>query len=106
MESASPVRTPCESSVANSALPLKPSKFPYREAVGSLNFLSTMTRPDLSFALIVSSCHLDSYTEEQVDWVKKILKYVRKTTDMKMVFPRKKILFNQYSMSIDIIQMF
>lgn len=89
MGSARPVSTPCESSVSNSALQLKQSKFPYREAVGSLNYLATMTRPDLSFAVSVASRHLDSYTEEQVNWVKRILKYVRKTTDMKMVFPRK-----------------
>lgn len=84
MESSHPVSTPCNY-LPNYVLPLK-EKFPYREAVGSLMYLAVMTRPDISYAVGVASRDLEEPTSEIVLWVKRILRYLRGTTGMKLQF--------------------
>lgn len=96
MESSHPVSTPCNY-LPNSVLPLK-DKFPYREAVGSLMYLAVMTRPDISYAVGVASRDLGEPTSENVLWVKRILRYLRRTTGMKLQFARNstKLYLNGY----------
>ena len=81
MDTAHPVSTPC--SVDDPGSVISPnSNFPYREAVGSLNYLAVMTRPDISYAVGMASRHLDDYTDVHVGHVKRILRYVKGTTTM------------------------
>lgn len=56
----------------------------YREAVGSLIYLTTCTRPDLCF--VVSK--LSQYFAEPTDWVtvKHVLRYLRGTADNQLCF--------------------
>lgn len=53
--------------------------YPYREAVGSLMYLSVGTRPDISFAVGVVSRYLEKPAAAHVNAVKRIMKYIRGT---------------------------
>ena len=55
--------------------------FPYREAVGSLIFLCVGTRPDIQYAVGLASRHLESPTNAHVNIVKRILRYLKQTTN-------------------------
>jgi hypothetical protein len=54
------------------------SQIPYMEAVGSLNYLATCTRPDISYAVNRASRSMQAPTSE--DWVniKRIFRYLKK----------------------------
>lgn len=60
--------------------------FPYREAVGSLMYLAVATRPDISFAVGLASRCLDQPNENHVNAVKRILKYIKGTTNFGILF--------------------
>ena len=51
--------------------------YPYREAVGSLMYLSIGTRPDITFAVGVVSRYLERPAPAHVNAVKRILKYIK-----------------------------
>lgn len=63
-----------------------PHTFPYREAVGSLMFLATVTRPDIAFAVNNASRHLEN--PKQCHWtaVKRIFKYLKGTIGYGITF--------------------
>lgn len=63
--------------------------FPYREAIGSLLYLSTKTRPDLSFAVGFESRNMERPTTTDVKNIKRTLRYLRKTESFGIVFPKK-----------------
>lgn len=56
-------------------------KVPYREAVGSLMYLSIVSRPDLAFAVNSVSKFLNKHNREHWQAVKRILSYVAGTMD-------------------------
>lgn len=58
---------------------LDSSGFPYREAIGSLLYLSNQTRPDLAYAVNYSSRFMESPTVQNVKGVKHILRYLKET---------------------------
>ncbi|XP_036347024.1 secreted RxLR effector protein 161-like [Rhagoletis pomonella] len=60
--------------------------YPYREAVGSLMYLATGTRPDISYAVGVVSRYLEKPTSAHVNAVKRILRYVRGTIQMGILY--------------------
>lgn len=64
----------------------KPTTFPYREAVGSLIYLSIGSRPDISFAVALVSRFLDCASEIHVTAVKRILKYLKGTINHGILF--------------------
>lgn len=61
---------------------------PYREAVGSLMHLATVSRPDISFAVSLVSRFLNSYNETHWNAVKKIFKYLKETKVYGLYFTR------------------
>lgn len=61
-------------------------EFPYRSAVGALMYLMTGTRPDIAFAVSVVSRNLENPTHSNVIQVKRILRYLRGTTDTGIVY--------------------
>ena len=63
-------------------------KFPYREAVGSLMYLMTGTRPDIAYAVGVVSRNLDNYSESDVIKVKRIFRYLKGTCDLGITYKR------------------
>lgn len=61
---------------------------PYREAVGSLIFLATVSRPDIAYAVNQVSRFLNNWTEEHWKAVKRILRYLKGTMDYKIVYSK------------------
>lgn len=57
------------------------ASIPYREAVGSLMHLATVSRPDIMFAVSLVSRFLNCYKQSHWNAVKKIFKYLRGTKD-------------------------
>ena len=62
--------------------------WPYREAVGSLMWLSTMTRPDISNAVHTVARHFHNPTDRYWNAVLKIMAYLHGTRGMGSTFVR------------------
>jgi hypothetical protein len=62
--------------------------FPFRQAVGKLMYLATSTRPDIAFAVGLASRHLHKYDKSHWLFVKRILRYLKGTTDLGITFDR------------------
>jgi hypothetical protein len=63
-------------------------KTTYLEHVGMLNYLATLTRPDLLYALSRCAQRCSNPTQEDMRRVKKIFKYVNKTKSITLTFKR------------------
>ena len=61
-------------------------EFPYRELIGSLLYLSILTRPDITYAVGVLSRHLENPLEEHIIMSKRILRYLRGTMNYGLLF--------------------
>ena len=59
----------------------------YRTMVGSLLYLSTKTRPDISEAVGVVARHVEDPTLEDWTAVKRIFKYLRGTSKLGLIYP-------------------
>lgn len=64
----------------------KLTAFPYREAVGSLMYLTDATRPDISFAVGLACRYLSRPNENHVNLVKRIFKYIKGTINFGIRF--------------------
>ena len=62
------------------------SDVPYASAIGSIMYAMTCTCPDVSFALSVTSRYQGDPGMEHQKAVKRILKYLRSTKDMFLVY--------------------
>ena len=62
------------------------SEIPYASAVGSIMYAMICTRPDVSYALSVTSRYQADPGESHWTAVKNILKYLRRTKDMFLVY--------------------
>lgn len=91
---------PCKSpSATDSKLTKKPlnqqtslvGKVPYQEVVGSLLYLANSTRPDISYATSNVSRFNADHTEEHWTAVKRILRYLKHTSHLKLRFERNNI---------------
>ena len=58
----------------------------YREIVGSLVYIMTSTRPDLSYSITKLSQHLDKPTLMHLNAAKHVLRYLKGTIDKNLVF--------------------
>lgn len=89
MDNSSPVSTPIDpNSLLCSDNSSEPVSFPYRQAVGCLNFLATVTRPDVAFAVGVAGRHLQHPGPADVRMVKRILRYVRGTQEYALQYQK------------------
>jgi hypothetical protein len=61
-------------------------KIPYREAVGSLIYLATTSRPDISFAVGQVSRYCAKYTRTHWNAVKRIFAYLKGTKNLKLCY--------------------
>ena len=59
---------------------------PYASAIGSIMYAMISTRPDVSYALSMTSRHQSDPGESHWTAVKNILKYLRRTKDMFLVY--------------------
>ena len=64
----------------------EPVNFPYREAVGALLFLSSISRPDIAYAVNVVSRYVNNAGPSHVTAVKRILRYLINSKDMCIVY--------------------
>lgn len=87
MQTCYEVSTPSDpNQVLHSFIESEPSKYPYREAVGSLMYLSLGTRPDITHAVAVASRYLEKPTTEHENAVKRILKYLKGTAKYGIIY--------------------
>lgn len=86
MTDCKPLATPAVVDHSHDGLAAIDSTTPYLEAVGSLNFLATRTRPDISFA--VGQVAQRMHDPRVRDWqaVKRILRYLQQTLDLKLKY--------------------
>ena len=61
-------------------------KIPYREAVGSLIYLATTSRTDISFAVGQVSRYCAKYTRAHWNAVKRIFAYLKGTKNLKLCY--------------------
>lgn len=62
------------------------SNFPYREAVGALLFLSSVSRPDITYAVNLVSRYVSNPGAIHVNALKRIIRYLIRTKDMSIVY--------------------
>ncbi|KAK9007103.1 hypothetical protein V6N11_050936 [Hibiscus sabdariffa] len=62
------------------------SQIPYASAIGSIMHATICTRPDLSYALSMTSRYTANPGEGHWTAVKNILKYLRRTKDVFLVY--------------------
>ena len=86
MQDSCPVSTPLDrsQSVCSSNSSERAEQFPYREAVGCLNFLAVVTRPDIAYAVGVAGRSLQHPGPADVRLVKRILRYLKGTMDYEL----------------------
>jgi len=59
---------------------------PYREAVGSLIYIATLSRPDIMYAVSMVSRFLNCYSNVHWNAVKKIFKYLKGTSSYGLMY--------------------
>lgn len=99
MENCNPVATPSDSNqVLHGFTESKASNYPYREAVGSLMYLSVGTRPDITHVVGIASRYLENPTTVHENHVKGIFKYLKGTINYGLLyFNSKKLRLTGYS---------
>lgn len=64
------------------------STVPYRETVGTLLFLSLVSRPDIAYAVSIVSRYLDKYSNIHWNAIKKITRYLTYTKDRDILYSK------------------
>ena len=82
MENCNPSKVPMDLSPLGRPLVPAEQDFPYRELVGSLQYISMTTRPDITHAVSQLSRHLNNFDESHWKAAKKVLRYLKGTKDM------------------------
>ncbi|KAL0313387.1 UNVERIFIED_CONTAM: Retrovirus-related Pol polyprotein from transposon TNT 1-94 [Sesamum radiatum] len=70
---------------------------PYASAVGSIQYVVQCTRPDIAFALSVTSRYQACAGEAHWTAVKTILKYLRRTKNMFLIYGSGELILEGYS---------
>ena len=82
LEQCNPVSVPADPNVILSTEPdaiPEETDVPYREAVGTLMFLSATTRPDITYSVNLVSRFQNNYSKIHWNAVKRIMKYLKST---------------------------
>lgn len=83
MSTANPCNTPIDVNVQiTKNVDNEQVNFPYREAIGSLLFLSTASRPDISYGVNLLSRYINNPSTQHVSQLKRIIRYLIKTKDL------------------------
>lgn len=86
MMDANTVKTPADPSEKLTCPTDNKQKLPYRELVGSLLYLSIISRPDITYAVGIVSRYLDNYDESHWRAAKRILRYLKGTRSFGLLF--------------------
>ncbi|KAL0347921.1 UNVERIFIED_CONTAM: Retrovirus-related Pol polyprotein from transposon TNT 1-94 [Sesamum angustifolium] len=70
---------------------------PYASAVGSTQYVAQCTRPDIAYALSVTSRYQACAGEAHWTTVKTILKYLRRTKDAFLVYDGGELILEDFS---------
>lgn len=81
MQDCKPVNTPMSAPVATSDTSARADQTLFREMLGSLLFLSTQTRPDISTTVGLLSRHASNPRALHMVGLKRILRYLKRTID-------------------------
>ena len=95
-----PAPTPLEPKGNQTPEPKTNSTFPYREVLGSLQYLACKTRPDIAFAVNYANRYVENPTNQNINDVKRILKYLRGTINTGICYcptNHKELIFKAYS---------
>ena len=89
MQAARAVSTPMEAGTIHreSGEPLDEGT-PYAALMGALNYLATMTRPDITYAVSVLCRYVAAPTKDHWEGARRILRYLAGTKQMGMVFEK------------------
>jgi hypothetical protein len=87
MEDCKPCATPCvpNKSIGEASTDMSYTTFPYREAVGSLLYLATHTRPDIYFTVGMLCRAMAAPSVQYVVAVKRLMRYLSGTPDYGLV---------------------
>jgi hypothetical protein len=87
MEDCEPCATPCmaKKTIDEASTDMSYTTFPYREAVGSLLYLATHTRPDISFTVGMLGRAMAAPSAQDVVAVKRLMRYLSGTLDYGLV---------------------
>jgi len=90
MEDCNPVKTPIDISqkLGEPSELLSEADYPFRELIGSLMYLSTCTRPDISYAVNSLSQFNNNFGNEHWIAAKRILRYIKGTLDYGIMYTR------------------
>jgi Reverse transcriptase (RNA-dependent DNA polymerase)/gag-polypeptide of LTR copia-type len=89
MASCKPVSTPMSLGHQASESHLLEPATPYQQLVGSLLYLSVCTRPDISMAVSMLSCHMSKPTRQHWELGKRVLRYLAGSADVGLVYGAK-----------------
>ncbi|UYV85032.1 hypothetical protein LAZ67_X004343 [Cordylochernes scorpioides] len=81
-------------------------RFPYRERIGGLSYLSQRTRPDIAYAVGILSRYCDNYTRKHWEAGKRVLRYLKSTKDFGITYRstgKPLIAFSNASWASDIV---
>ncbi|UYV79484.1 hypothetical protein LAZ67_17002840 [Cordylochernes scorpioides] len=81
-------------------------RFPYRELIGGLSYLSQRTRPDIAYAVGILSRYCDNYTRKHWEAGKRVLRYLKSTKDFGITYRstgKPLIAFSDASWASDIV---
>ena len=73
------------------------SRIPYDSAIGLIMYSMLCTRPDVSFSLSIASRFQANNGEEHWAVVKNILKYLRRTKDMFLIYGDSELKVSGYT---------
>jgi Reverse transcriptase (RNA-dependent DNA polymerase) len=87
MEDCEPSETPCmpKKTIDEASTDMSYTTFPFREAVGSLLYLATHTRPDISFTVGMLGRAMAAPSAQNVVAVKRLMRYLSGTRDYGLV---------------------
>lgn len=69
------------------------SKLPYQKLIGSLMYLSVLTRPDITYAVNYLGQFNNNYSDYHWQCAKRVLRYLKGTKDLKLTYS-KDVKFN------------
>jgi hypothetical protein len=83
MEDCKPRATPCmpNKMIGEASIDMSYTTFPFREAVGSLLYLATHTRPNISFTVGMLGRAMAAPSAQDVVAVKRLMRYLSETRD-------------------------
>ncbi|KAJ8737027.1 hypothetical protein PYW07_000298 [Mythimna separata] len=70
--------------------------YPYQQLIGSLMYLSVLTRPDITFSVSFLSQYNNGFNETHWKHLKRLLKYLKKTIDYGLVYKKNADILHGY----------